>query len=92
MTVPKSVENHFFDRTASKFDHSRHTSYLHEELVSLVLFSPMIQEEDKESVQHRFLQFEKTEVNKRIGLPPGKPDFKILPPQNTQIFDSKRPA
>ena len=52
----------------------------------------MIQIEEKESVRHRFLQFENAEVTKRIRLPPGKPIFKLVPPQNTQIFDSKRPA
>ena len=50
----------------------------------------MIQKEEKESVRHRFLQFENAEVTKRI--PQGKPDFKLVPPQNTQIFDSKRRA
>ena len=49
----------------------------------------MIQEEDQESVRYRFLQFENAEVTKRIGLPPGKPDFKPVTPQNTQIFDLK---
>ena len=57
-----------------------------------MLFSPLIQEEEKEIERHRFLQFGNAEVIKRIGLPPGKPDFKVAPPQNTQIIDLKRPA
>ena len=77
--VPKSLENHIFDRIAPKFEHSRHTWYLHEELIPLVLFSPMIQEEKKENMRHRFLQVEYSEVTKRIGLPPGKPDFELVP-------------
>ena len=52
----------------------------------------MIQKEEKKSVRHRFLQFENAGVTKRIGLHPGKPDFKVVPPQNTQILDLKRPA
>ena len=40
-------------------------------------------------MRYRFLQFENAEVTKRIGLPPGKPDFKPVTPQNTQIFDLK---
>ena len=69
--IPKSVENHFFDRITSKFELSRHTWYLHKELIPLVLFWPMIQDEEMESVQHRFLQFKNAEVTKRIGLSPG---------------------
>ena len=90
--IPKSVENHFFDRNFPKFEDSRHTWNLHEELNTLVLFSPMIQEEEKENVRHGFLQFENEEVTKRIGLPPDIPDFKLALPQSTQLFDLKRPA
>ena len=46
-----------------------------------MLLSPMIQEGEKESVRHRFLQFENAEVTNRIGPPPGKPDFKLIPPK-----------
>ena len=52
----------------------------------------MMQEEEMESVRLRFLQFINAEVTKRIGLPPCKPDLKLVPPQNTQIFDLKRPS
>ena len=52
----------------------------------------MIQEEENEGVRHRFRQFKNAEVTKRFGVPLRKPDFKLVPPQNTQIFDSKRPA
>ena len=52
----------------------------------------MIQEEEKESMRDRLLQFENAEITKRIGLLPSKPDFKPIPPKNTQIFDLKRPA
>ena len=52
----------------------------------------MIQEEEKKNVRHRFLQFENGEVTKRNGLPPGKSDFKLVPPQGTQLFDLKRPS
>ena len=90
--IPKSVENHCLDTIAPNFDVSWHTWYLHEELIPLVLFSPMLQQEKKESVRHRFIQFENSEVTTRIGLPPGKPDFKLVPPQNTQVFDLKRTA
>ena len=52
----------------------------------------MSQEEEKESVRHRFLQFKNAEVTQRFGLPPGRQDFKLVPPQNTQVFDLKGPA
>ena len=71
---------------------SRHTWYLHEELVPLVLFSPMIEEEEKESMRHRLLQFESAEVTERIGLLHGKPDLKPVPPPNTKIIDLIGPA
>ena len=54
-----------------------------------MLFSPVTQEKDYESVRYRFLQFENAEFTKSIGLPPCKPDFKLVTPQNTQIFDLK---
>ena len=44
----------------------------------------MLQEEEKDSMQHHFVQFENAEVTTRIGLVQGKPDMKIVPPQNTQ--------
>ena len=90
--IPKSVENHFFDRIAPKCELSRNTWYLHEELIPLVIFSPMIQYEEKESVRHHFLKFENAEVTKRTELPPGKPEFKLVPPHYTQIIDLKRPT
>ena len=77
--IPKSVGNNFFDTISTKFELGWHTWYLHEELISLVPFSPMKQEEEKKTMWHRFLQFEKAEVTKRNGLPPGKPDFKLFP-------------
>ena len=89
---PKSVESHFFDRFAPKFELSWHLWYLHEEFIPLVLFSPMIQEEEKECMRHRFRPFENAEATKRIGLPPDKSDFQLVPPQNTQILDLIRPA
>ena len=49
-----------------------------------------MQEQEKESVWYRFLLFENAEVIKRIGLPPGKPDFKIIPSQNTHLFNLKK--
>ena len=52
----------------------------------------MIQEEEKESVRHRFLQFKNAEVTKCVGLAPGKPDLKLVPPQTTPIFDLKSQA
>ena len=57
-----------------------------------MLFSPLTREEEKESVRHRFLQFKNAQVTKRTGLPPGKPDFKLVPQQDTQIFDQEGPA
>ena len=57
-----------------------------------MLFSPLIQEEEEESVRHRFLSLKTVEVTKHIRLPPIKPDFKLIPPQNTQILDLKRAA
>ena len=84
--IRKSVEKYFFDRIGPKFEHNRNTWYLHKELIPLVLFSPMTQEEEKESVRHRFPQVENADVHK------SKSDFKLAPPLNTQIFDSNRPA
>ena len=90
--IPMSVENHFLDRIAPQLEHSRHTWYLQQELITHVLFSPMIQIEENESVRQSFPKFENAEFTKRIGLPCGKPDFKLNTPQNTQIFELKRPA
>ena len=52
----------------------------------------MKQEEERESVRHRFPPFENAGVTKRIGLSPGEPEFKLVPPQNTQVFDLERPV
>ena len=54
------------------------------------MFLAMTKEEEKESMLHRFLQFENAKVTERIGLLNGKPDVKPVYPQNTQIFDLKR--
>ena len=57
-----------------------------------MLISKMIQEEEKENMQHRFLQFENAEVTERIGFLHGKTDIKTIHPKNTQINDLKRQA
>ena len=38
----------------------------------------MLIQEQKESVRHRFLQFENADVTKLFGFPPGKPDFRLV--------------
>ena len=75
------------DRVALEFVNSRNTCHLYEKLIPLVLFSPIIQEEEQESLRHHFLQFESAEVAKRIGLFHRKPDMKFVPPQSTQLID-----
>ena len=86
---PKFVQNHLFDRVAQRFVLSRHTWYLHDEIFPLVLCSSMIQKEEKESMRHRFLQFENAEVTKCIRLLHKKPEMQSVPPQNTQTIDLK---
>ena len=36
-------------------------------------------------MRYRFLQFETAELTKRIGLPPGEPDFKLVTPQTIGV-------
>ena len=40
-------------------------------------------EEEKVSIRHHFLQFEKAEVAKSIGFFQGKPDMETVPQKNT---------
>ena len=79
--ISKFVKIPLFDGIAPKLAFSWHTWYLHEELIPLVLFSPMIQEYEKESMRHHFYQFDYAEVTKRIGLLYGKPNMKSVPPE-----------
>ena len=48
-----------------------------------MLISKMIQEEEKENMQHRFILFENAEVTERIGFLHGKTDIKPIYPKKT---------
>ena len=58
---------------------SRHTWYLHEGLIPFVLFSSMIQEEEKESMLHYLVQVKNAEVTKRFGALYVNQDLKQVP-------------